>query len=167
MDTFILQKVIFGSAERRCGIISQFFSQSLCKNLCYRIVSMCDKHMLRFRLKCLRPVQKPVYICMAADSGHPADFRCYLHSLTKQFHLCGTFQQSPARCSNCLVSYKKYCISRVPQIVFQMMLDTSCIAHTAGGNNHLAVFVKIDGSGIICSNRCLQTLERQWINPLL
>jgi len=159
MDTPVLQKIIFRSTEGCCCIIPQFLFKSLGKNLCHRIVTMGNKYMFWSRLKGFRPFYKSVYISMATDSRHFADFSSYLYSLTKQLQLHSTFQQCPSRSSDSLVSNKKNGISGIPQIVFQMMFDTTCITHTTGGNDHLAVLIKVDSSGIIGRNGGLQSLE--------
>ena len=48
-----------------------------------------------------------------------------------------------------------------------MMFDTSCIAHTAGGNYDFAVFVEVDRSGIVAGYGGFQSRECQWVDPFV
>ena len=51
--------------------------------------------------------------------------------------------------------------------MFQMMLDSTCITHTAGRDNHLAVFIIVDGSGVITCDRCTKSRKHQRVDSLL
>ena len=51
--------------------------------------------------------------------------------------------------------------------MFQVMLDSSCITHTARRNDHLAVLIIVDGSGVIACDGCTESREHQRVDSLL
>ena len=51
--------------------------------------------------------------------------------------------------------------------MFQMMLDSSCVTHTARRNDHLAVLIIVDGSGVIACDGCTESREHQRVDSLL
>ena len=58
--------------------------------------------------------------------------RCHMNRFTKQFHICSPLDQCSSKSTDRLISYKKNRILLIPQIMFQMVLDTACITHTTG-----------------------------------
>ena len=104
---------------------------------------------------------------MTADTRHLTDLCAYSNRLTKQFNFGRTFDQGTAKRSDCLIPNKQNRIVRIPQIMFQMMFDSAGIAHTARGNDNLAVFVKVDRFGIIAGNGSPESREHQRVDALL
>ena len=103
---------------------------------------------------------------MTADTRHLTDLCAYSNRLTKQFNFGRTFDQGTAKRSDCLITDKQDRIVRIPQIMFQMVFDSTGIAHTTCRNDHLAVFIKVDRFGIIAGNGSLESREHQRVDAL-
>ena len=166
INTGILRQIINRATEWCHRIQSQFFLQSPCKNFCHLIIAVCDKNFCRFFFKCFDPGHQAIDIRMTADSRHLTDLRTDRNRLTEQFDLCRTLQKCPAKCSDCLISHKQNRIIRIPQVMFQMMFDSTGITHTTSRNNNLAVFIRIDSAGIVTGNGRLQSRKHQRVNAL-
>ena len=51
--------------------------------------------------------------------------------------------------------------------MFQVMPDTSGLTHTGSRQDYFRFRIKINLSGFITGNRCLESLEQQWVNSLI
>ena len=125
---------------------------------------MIDKYLLRLLLERCDPAIQTILICMTADTGQYTDLCLYFNIFTKQLHMLRTFYNGAAQCSVRLVSNKQNGRFLSPQIMLQMMLDTSGITHTAGRNDNLRFLVKVDHLGFISGNCCLQSRKTNWID---
>src|SRR5699024_1587491 len=118
-------------------------------------ISMSYKDFFRLFLEGSCPSHKSFIICMSADSRHPDDFSVYMYFFSEKFYFCGSFDQGSSQCSNCLISHKKYRTLLSPEVVFQMMFNTSCITHSAGRQNNFWLLIHIDRSRLVTGNRQL------------
>ena len=125
----------------------------LCKAVDDRIVSMDHKHFFRLFLKSAQPFQKAFPVRMAADAVQFTDLRSHLDLLTKKLHLIRAFNDGPSQRSHCLITHEENRTFRPPEVVFQMVLDSACLAHAAGGKNHFRIRIKVDIFGIIAGDR--------------
>ena len=111
-----------------------------------RIVAMHNEYMRRLLLEMIDPVQKTVHICMSADSGKDCDAGIYFNIFTKKFYTIRTFYQFASKRSYSLISYKKNGTFSSPEIVLQMMADSSGFTHTGSGKDDLWLLVEVDHS---------------------
>ena len=127
---------------------------------------MYHEHLLRLFFKGLYPVDQPLLIRMTAQSRHFPDLSAHGNRLTEQLHFVSTLYQCPAQCSHRLIADEQDRTLRSPQIMLQMMPDTSCITHTGCGDNDLRCLVEVDGFGFLTGDRQLQSRKSNGINTL-
>ena len=103
-------------------------------------------------------------------SGHPrqlTDLRLDIDVLTEQPEMIRSLQERPPRCSRCLVTDKQDGALRPPQIVLEVMLDPSGVAHTARGDDDLRLLDEIDRPGVVRRDSRLQPVKADRVNPFL
>src|SRR5699024_796097 len=96
----------------------------------------------------------------------PDDLGIYVDLFSEKLDLCCPFDQRSSKSSHRLIAYKKNGAFLSPEIMFQMMFDPSCIAHTAGGQDHFRFLVKVNGLGFVAGHRQLQPGESYRVDPL-
>ena len=80
----------------------------------------------------LSPVHKTVDIRMAADTRKLFDMSGNFYSFTEQLYTLCPLDKGTAESISCLIAHEKDRICLDPQVMLEMVLDTSCLAHTAG-----------------------------------
>ena len=90
---------------------------------------------------------------MAAHARELDDVRVHMNLFLEQFHFLRASDQRPSQCADGLIADEKNRALLPPEVVFQMMLDSSRIAHAARGDNDLRGFVEVDGFRFIGCNR--------------
>ena len=80
-----------------------------------------------------------------AISRRKIDNGClYINLLTEQLYFLHSVKKGMSKRSRYLITNKQDCGIRSPQIVFQMMTDTTGFAHTGCRNDHLRLCIYID-----------------------
>ena len=93
------------------------------------ILTMYDHDPLWLLLKTMQPCQKSVHICVTTDPLQAFNLRIDHNTLAKDLNALCTFYKLSSKSSHCLISYKANGTFFTPEIVLQMMSDTSCITH--------------------------------------
>jgi hypothetical protein len=137
-------KIEPGTGERRIGIQPQFIDQPVAEEFRNLIFAVGDKDHLRSLFHGFDPGHQAHVIRMPRNARKLADLCPYFNLFTEELNTVSTVDYSTAGCAYRLVSYEQDGTLFSPQIVLQVMLDASGIAHAAGGDDDLRLFVVID-----------------------
>ena len=97
---------------------------------------MVDKYHARFLFKTIQPADEHISICMTADAVQLLDVCIYLNGFAKEFYFLSAIDDNLPQCANSLIPYEQNGAFSAPQVVFQVMTNTSCFTHTAGRENY-------------------------------
>ena len=111
------------------------------------------ENAVRFCLQTARPFEQSFLICVAAHARELDDVRVHMNLFLEQFHFLRASDQRPSQCTDGLIADEENRTLLPPEVVLQMMLDSSCIAHAARGYDDLRGFVEVDGFRLIGCNR--------------
>ena len=128
---------------------------------------MAHKYLFWLLFESFRPLHQSLIICMTTDARQNFDLCIDLNLFPEQFDLFRSFHQRTPRCTDCLISHKQNRTFRSPQIVFQVMLNPTGIAHTTGRDNDLRAVVKVDGFGFFTGDGKFQSRERDRIDSFI
>ena len=103
---------------------------------------------------------------MAADALDLLDPCFDLDRLTEQLHFLASLNNAASQCADCLIASKQNRTLRSPEVVFQMMADTTCLTHAGCRDDNLRFLVEVDCNGIAAGDREMQTRERNRIDAL-
>ena len=113
------------------------------------------------------PLKQPCLIRMAADALYLFYMGFDFYRFTKQLYFFSSLDNTAAQCAYRLISGKENGAFRSPEIMLQMVSDTSGITHACGRDNYLRLFVKVDGNGIVACNGETQAGEGNRVDALL
>ena len=88
-----------------------------------------NQEYLRFRLKVPNPLHEVVLICVGREAPNGIDLRLYRYVFTKNFHLLGPFHDLASCGPLRLETYDDETCPLSPEIMFQVMLDSTRCAH--------------------------------------
>ena len=96
---------------------------------------------------------------MTADTGE-LSYPCRdLYGLAEEFDPLGSVHKGSAKGISSLISDEKNGILLFPEVMLEVVLDTSGFAHTAGGYDDLGTGILIDSSRIIAADRSYEVVE--------
>ena len=84
------------------------------------------------------------------------DLSTDLHGFAKQCYRFGSLDNASTQRALCLIANEQNGVFRLPQVVFQVVFNSSGFAHTTGGQNDFRAFVRVDCFGSIachCRNQ--------------
>ena len=123
------------------------------------ILAMYNKNPFWHFMHMTYPLGQMVAVGMTADTRQINNLSFDPDSLTEQLDLLGAMQQIIAQRSRYLIADKQDRTLRPPQIMFQMMANTTGLTHAGCGKDNLRLHIKIDALGIITCNRSLEPVE--------
>ena len=126
--------------------------QAFCKMITSLILTVDYKYHLRLRREGFHPVKQAVLVCVTTDAVQLCQLGFYFDGLAKELHIFSSLSQRASQCSISLITYEEDSTLRSPQIVFQMMFDTTGFAHTGSRDDHLWCGVKVDGFRLIAGD---------------
>ena len=115
---------------------------------------------------CLSPGEKSINISMTAYTWKLSYTSCNPDSLTKELYTLCAVNKCSAQCIARLISNEKNSILFFPKVMLKMMLDTSCLAHTAGRNDDLGTRILINSTRIIAAYSPYKVCEADRIYTL-
>ena len=127
---------------------------------------MHHNHTIRFVFKAFQPIKESLLIRMSANSFQDFNFGIHGNTVPEKLHRLRPFNQLASQRSNRLVSHKTNRTLWTPQIVFQMVPDSSRFTHAGCRNNHLRLLVKVDQLRLLTGNRRLKTRKNQRVDSL-
>ena len=110
------------------------------------------ENAVRFCPQTARPFEQSFLICVAAHARKLDDVRVHMNLFLEQFHLLRASDQRPSQCTDGLIADEENRTLLPPEVVLQMMLDSSRIAHAARGDNDLRLGVEVDRLGIVAAD---------------
>ena len=113
---------------------------------------MDHEHLFRLLLEAAEPFDQPVFVRMTAHAHQLFNLRPYLNGLTEKLHLVDSVHKQSAQRSHRLIPHKQNGTFRSPEVMLQMMPDTSGIAHSGSGNDDFRRLVKVDFPGFLAGN---------------
>ena len=131
------------------------------------IIAMHEEDTVRRLLVGTDPVHEAELIRMARHIGHLRDLRLHRHLLTEELHVIGTIHQRPAQRALRLVAGENDGRLRTPEIVLDVMADTTRIAHAGGRDDHLRRLVKVDGLRLLERDGEVQPAEGNRVDALI
>ena len=108
------------------------------------LLTMYDKNLLWWLFKRRNPLGQMISVRMTADTRKIDNGCLYINLLTEQLYFLHSVKKGMSKRSRYLITNKQDCGIRSPQIVFQMMTDTTGFAHTGCRNDHLRLCIYID-----------------------
>ena len=128
---------------------------------------MNDKHLPGWHVKRTDPSGQTIDVRVSADTRQIHNGRAHINFLTEELYLIRTIEQHISQCTRHLITHKEHGGIASPQVMLQMMTDTSGFTHTGGGNNHLRPGIKIDHFGLIAGDSHLQAFKPNRVDSLL
>ena len=142
------------------------FFQAIFEGFADQIFPVYHENGLGFLVKVVNPIQQTFFVRVTADTGKLMDFGVDFNGFTEQPHFLSAFHNVAPQCADGLIAYKEDGTFWTPEIMFQMMADTSRFAHAGSGNDHFWCPVKVDGGGILRCDGKVQTRELQGVDAL-
>ena len=164
-QTDIFFQIINVSAVGSCGRKPCFLCDQRSKGVAHTVFPMYHKHPSGRFPKGLHPFQQMLLVCVSADSGQILDFCMNLNRFTKQLYLFCSVQQHISKGARYLITYEKNRGIFSPEIMFQMMANPSCLAHTGSRNNYNGLFNKINHFGFITGNSHFKSRKTNGVLP--
>ena len=116
--------------------------------------------------KCVYPRYKSVLVGVTAYTGQRCDLAKHLNVLTEKADgLCTVVQRSAER-SDRLIADEQHQRFRAPEVVLQVMADTSGVTHTGCGDDDLGRLVAVYGDRLLLSCCYLQTVKADGVYAL-
>ncbi len=103
---------------------------------------------------------------MTAHADQLRDIGADLDRLTEKLHLFRAFHKHSAERPHSLISHEENRTLRPPQIMLQMMPDTSRLTHAGSGYDNLRRMLEVDRLGFVACNGKAKSRERNRIDPL-
>ena len=140
--------------------------QAVFEGFADQIFPVYHKDGLGFLVEVVNPVQQTFFVRVTADTGELMDFGVNFDGFTEQPHFFGTFYNVAPQCADSLIAYEQDGTFRTPEVMFQMMADTSRFAHAGSGNDDFRCPVKVDGGGVLRGDGKVQTGELKGVDAL-
>lgn len=110
------------------------------------------ENAVRFCPQTARPFEQSFLICVAAHARELDDVRVHMNLFLEQFHFLRASDQRPSQRADGLIADEENRTLLPPEVVLQMMLDSSCIAHALADMMTFGVSLKLmafDSSDVI------------------
>ena len=135
---------------------------------CHLAVAVYDEHMGGLcRIKVLDPVHQMIVVGVGAEALEVHDLGPHGDVLAKQLHAGRTVQQVPAQRTRGLEAHEHHGAVAPPEVVLQVVADTSGIAHAAGGDDDLGGLVHVQQLGLLHRLRQVQAGEIEHVGAVL
>ena len=108
------------------------------------ILAMDYNHTFRFLLEPVKPIQQPVHVRMSADSSQNLNLRIHGDIFPEQLHTLGALNQLAPQSPHSLIPHETDGTLGTPQIMFQMVPDTSRLAHTGRRQDYFRFLIEIN-----------------------
>ena len=134
-----------GSGIRCHRIESVFLPEAGRKGIRHRVLSVHDEDP-RWLLhgEAIDPLDQSRLVCVTGQAVQLTDLRPDRDRLSEDVHLLRTVRDAPPRRADGLISHEQNRAFRPPQIVFEVVLDASSIAHAGRRDDHLGLVVAVD-----------------------
>ena len=129
-----------------------------CELVCDRGFGVVDKHLFS-AFYMAYPCVEPVNISVTAYACKHEYLCLYAYFLTEQLDCLCAFYKASAECIERLIAHEKNGVFGLPEVVLEVVLDASCFAHSAGGNDYLRDAVKVYCTGFITCGRKFQPVK--------
>ena len=159
LEANILQKVVRFGKFRRNGIKPELASDVVCPLLGIALAAMHHKHAIGAIVKGVQPTHQAHAVGMRTGVAQHFDMGVYRDVIAQDAHPFGAVLNGVAEGAYRLISHKEDGAFVAPQIVLQMVADTSRLAHAAGGNDHLGTGVLVDHTAVIRRDADAQSLK--------
>ena len=112
------------------------------------------------------PSHKLLLVRMGGEALHIVNFSADADGLTHNLHFFRTINNLSAQGALSLEAGENYAAFLAPQIVLQMVQNTACVGHAAGGQDNLGAGGIINGHGFLSRSGKAQVMHSNQAAPL-
>ena len=127
----------------------------------YVHIAVDNKNLPGLRLHIAQPLEQMVVIRMGAETLEVHDLRLHGDLLAEELDAVSAIQQMATERAGGLEAYEHHRVLCTPEIVLEMMADTTRVAHTGCGDDDLGGRVKVQCLGLLRGGGHIKTGEAE------